>query len=152
MHRISADVGAAAPSPQGEWLETAVVWIARAIEAIGVTTIAVAVVLALVPVLRRRRGEAAYPLYRRHLGHGLLLGLEFLVAADIIRTVSHVPTLPSVIALAIVVLIRTFLSVTIQVEIDGRWPWRRSRAPSEGRSRAPSEGSSAATASDSVTE
>jgi uncharacterized membrane protein len=57
-----------------------------------------------------------------NLGRAILLGLEFLVAADIIRTVAEVPTLRSVTALAVIVLIRTFLSFTLEVELEGRWP------------------------------
>ena len=61
------------------------------------------------------------------LGRSLLLGLEFLVAGDIIKTVAVEPTFDSVIVLAIIVLVRTVLSISIDVEIDGRWPWAASR-------------------------
>src|SRR4051812_20786711 len=66
----------------------------------------------------------AYRGYREGLGRAILLGLEFLVAADIIRTVAIAPTFSNVGILAIVVLIRTFLSITLQLEIEGRWPWQ----------------------------
>ena len=66
-----------------------------------------------------------YRSYRQLLGRSILLGLELLVAADIIRTVSEIPTLSRVFVLAIIVLIRTFLSFTLQVELEGRWPWQR---------------------------
>jgi uncharacterized membrane protein len=69
---------------------------------------------------------AAYKALRSNLGRSILLGLELLVAADIINTVVVEPTLESVAALAGIVLIRTFLSISLQVEIEGRWPWRRS--------------------------
>lgn len=124
---LSPDTGTMSERGQAPWLDDAIVWIARGIEAIGVATIAVSVVVALALVAVHRREGESYQLYRRHLGRGLLLGLEFLVAADVIRTVSHVPTLRSVVVLAIIVGIRTFLSVTIEVEIDGRWPWQRGR-------------------------
>jgi uncharacterized membrane protein len=65
-----------------------------------------------------------YARYRRGVGRAILLGLEFLVAADIIRTVAVRPTLRQVAVLAGIVLIRTFLSVALQVETEGRWPWR----------------------------
>ena len=61
----------------------------------------------------------------------ILLGLEFLVAADIIRTVAVSPTLPGVGVLAIIVLIRAFLSFTLELEIDGRWPWQRQTTGAE---------------------
>ncbi len=71
----------------------------------------------------------AYQDYRKGLGRGLLLGLEFLVAADIIRTVALRPTFESVGVLAVIVLIRTFLSWTLELELDGRWPWQRTAKP-----------------------
>ena len=68
--------------------------------------------------------STAYRDYRRGLGQGLLLGLELLVAADIIRTVAVTPTLQSVAVLAVIVLIRTFLSWSLEVEVNGRFPWK----------------------------
>jgi hypothetical protein len=69
-------------------------------------------------------------------GRSILLGLEFLVAADIIRTVAVQPSLENVTVLGLIVLIRTFLSFSLEVEIDGRWPWRRSLAVRSGLSAA----------------
>jgi uncharacterized membrane protein len=66
-----------------------------------------------------------YRLYRQMLGRSILLGLELLVAADIIRTVAVTPTFESVGVLAIIVLIRTFLSFSLELEITGRWPWQK---------------------------
>lgn len=63
--------------------------------------------------------------YRRMLGKGILLGLEFLVAADIINSVAVEPSFRSVGVLAVIVLVRTFLSFTLEVEMDGRWPWQK---------------------------
>ncbi len=63
--------------------------------------------------------------FRSNLGRAILLGLEFLVAADIINTVAVTPTLLSVAVLAGIILIRTFLSFSLEVEIEGRWPWQR---------------------------
>ena len=63
--------------------------------------------------------------FRSNLGRSILLGLEFLVAADIINTVAVEPTIQSLIVLAGIVLIRTFLSFSLEVEIEGRWPWRK---------------------------
>ncbi|KYF82466.1 hypothetical protein BE11_48770 [Sorangium cellulosum] len=100
---------------------------AEAIEVVGVAVIVVSLPAALVVAYRRRPpGAGWYQPYRRTLGRGILLGLELLVAADIIRTVSHVPTLEGVLILAGIVLIRTFLSFALEVELEGRWPWQRS--------------------------
>jgi uncharacterized membrane protein len=65
--------------------------------------------------------------FRSSLGRAILLGLEFLVAADIINTVAVTPTLLSVAVLAGIVIIRTFLCFSLEVEIEGRWPWDRKR-------------------------
>lgn len=67
----------------------------------------------------------AFNLYRKELGRSLLLSLEFLVAADIIRTVAIEPTLESIAILAILILIRTFMSATLELEITGAWPWQK---------------------------
>ena len=67
-----------------------------------------------------------YKRCRHDLGRAILLGLEILVAADIISTVTLTPTLESVVVLGIIVVIRTFLSWSLALELDGRWPWQRS--------------------------
>lgn len=74
------------------------------------------------------RGDAAFATYRQDIGRAILLGLEFLVAGDIIRTVVVAPTLDNLLALAIIVLIRTFLSMSLQLELEGRWPWQQAAA------------------------
>jgi uncharacterized membrane protein len=68
-------------------------------------------------------------LYRQDLGRAILLGLEFLIAGDIIRTVVVAPTLENVMILALIVVIRTFLSMALQLEVEGRWPWQRAEEP-----------------------
>jgi uncharacterized membrane protein len=96
------------------------------VDALGVVVIVVGVVAATgAAALRLRRGEPAYQPYRRQLGRSILLGLEFLVAADIIRTVAVEPSFTSVGVLAVIVLIRTFLSFSLELEITGRWPWQK---------------------------
>lgn len=70
-------------------------------------------------------GESRYKRYRHDLGRAILLGLEVLVAADIVRTVAFTPTMDSVMVLAMIVAIRTFLSWSLALELDGRWPWQR---------------------------
>ena len=72
----------------------------------------------------------AYETYKRHLAKALLLGLNFLVAADIVRTVALAPTLHSVSILGSLVVIRTFLSWSLVVELEGRWPWELGAEPS----------------------
>jgi uncharacterized membrane protein len=101
--------------------------IGTAIDAIGVAVIAGGAVLAVFMTLgKNRRGEGgAYDFFRRRLGRAILLGLEFLVAADIIRTVAVTPTWQSVVVLAGIVLIRTFLSFSLQLEMTGAWPWQQ---------------------------
>jgi uncharacterized membrane protein len=97
------------------------------IDAAGVLAIVVGVAVAIFRFLSGgRHQETGYRQFRHDLGRGILLGLEFLVAADIIRTVAVSPTLESVLVLGLIVLIRTFLSMALQVELEGRWPWHRS--------------------------
>jgi uncharacterized membrane protein len=100
------------------------------VEAAGVAVIVVGLVWASVQYLRQHRVESAPPAYigyRRSLGRAVLLGLEFLVAGDIIRTVATELTFRGLGALALLILIRTFLSVEIEMEIEGRWPWQGNR-------------------------
>lgn len=100
-----------------------------AIDVAGVLVILTGVVIATFRFAAARpRGEARYAQFRLDLGRGILLGLEFLVAADIIRTVAATPTLNNVLVLGLIVLIRTFLSIALQVELEGRWPWQHARA------------------------
>ena len=77
--------------------------------------------------------EAAFSATLDVLGRSILLGLEFLVAADIIHTVAVDPTLQSLSVLAGIVLIRTFLSFSLEVEIEGRWPWQKRRSAGKAR-------------------
>ena len=101
--------------------------VGRAIDAAGVAIIAIGVIAAGVGTgVRLLRTEPdVYQRFRQQLGRSILLGLELLVAADIIRTVAVTPTLQSVGVLAGIVLIRTFLSFTLELEITGRWPWQK---------------------------
>jgi uncharacterized membrane protein len=113
--------------------EQTVEWIGKATDAFGVAVIAVgALFLTSRFLYRLQHGTLvpdAYTLFRQGLGRAILLGLEFLVAGDIIRTVAVTPTFTSVGILAIIVLIRTFLSLELELEIDGRLPWQRKPAP-----------------------
>jgi uncharacterized membrane protein len=106
-----------------EWVDLA----GLVMEGAGVAVMVFGAVISLV-VLVVRRGhvrEGAYRRFRQDMGRAILLGLELLVAADIIRTVSEAPTLNGVLVLGLIVVIRTFLSVTLSVELEGRWPWQR---------------------------
>jgi uncharacterized membrane protein len=87
----------------------------------------IALVLALFD--RQRGGVNVYRNFRQRLGRAIILGLELLVAADILRTISTEPTLREVVVLAIIVTIRTFLSFSLEVELEGRWPWQGPRPP-----------------------
>lgn len=87
-----------------------------------VTGAIIGTVIAVTSLSQKR--ESVYRDYRRFLGRSILLGLELLVAADIIRTVAITPTLDSVAVLGAIVLIRTFLSFSLELEISGRWPWQ----------------------------
>lgn len=102
--------------------------IGTAIDVAGVMVIVIGAVLATARftarVLRGDSTTAAYRHFRQGLGRAILLGLEFLVAGDIIRTVAISPTFTSVGVLAGIVAIRTFLSFSLEVELEGRWPWQ----------------------------
>ena len=104
--------------------------------ALGIEVLAVAIIVIAVLYGTARfllhmndRHVDAYRVYKTHLVKALLLGLEFLVAADIIRTVALEATLSDVGVLAALVGIRTFLSWSLVVEMDGRWPWQGAGAP-----------------------
>ena len=104
-------------------------WITRGIEVTGTAIIVVGAGSSLIRFLHQSiKGsvdERAVGSFRSSLGEAILLGLEFLVAADIINTIAIQPTLNSLAVLAGIVLIRTFLSFSLEVEIKGHWPWQR---------------------------
>jgi uncharacterized membrane protein len=99
----------------------------RLVDLAGVAAIVVGCLfVALVAVGRLiHRESGVYLQFRQQLGRAILLGLELLVAADIIRTVAVTPTLESVAVLGVIVLVRTFLSFSLEVELTGTWPWQR---------------------------
>lgn len=107
--------------------------VTRVVEIVG-TAIIVAGSFGSLALFLARMARTAAPRdalvasFRSNLGRSILLGLEFLVAADIINTVAVEPTVQSLIVLAGIVLIRTFLSFSLEVEIEGRWPWQRASA------------------------
>jgi uncharacterized membrane protein len=101
--------------------------VGKVLDGAGVTAIVIGSVGAAVQAVARlrRREPDNYRRFRQQLGRSILLGLELLVAADIIRTVAVTPTLTSVAVLAGIVLIRTLLSFSLELEITGRWPWQK---------------------------
>jgi uncharacterized membrane protein len=111
--------------------------VAIGFEAIGAATMIIGFPIALWLGLRSlQRGEggrAAFTVLRTTLGAAILLGLEVLVAADLIRTITSKPSLESATILGIIVLIRTLLSMSIQIEIEGTLPWRRALLTSGGQ-------------------
>ena len=108
--------------------------IGTCVDALGVLIIVIGAAIATVRFLLRRSADfnLAYRSYRQGLGRAILLGLEFLIAGDIIRTVVVAPTLENVLILALIVVIRTFLSMALQLEVEGRWPWQRAEESGAG--------------------
>ncbi len=111
-----------------EFIET----VGKSMDAVGVAVIALgALISAAGGVVRLSRREPAYRPFRQQLGSSILLGLEFLVAADIIRTVAVTPEPKTVAVLGGIVLIRTFLSYSLQLEVTGYWPWQTAKMRQE---------------------
>ncbi len=110
-----------------EWIAPTVKTAGSLLEAAGVLLMIGGIVIATCRYAANYTTAALNPYrqYREDIGRAILLGLEVLVAADIIRTVAVTPTLDSVIVLGGIVLIRTFLSFSLEVELEGRWPWQR---------------------------
>jgi uncharacterized membrane protein len=131
----------AAMPPNPDWFVEALHWTARGIEAVGIAIIVLGAIVSsfyfLWQLLKAGVQAEPYHAYRANLGRGILLGLEFLIAADIIGTVAVDPTLENLGVLAIIVLIRTFLSFALEVEIQGHWPWHHSRIRVSRRERPP---------------
>ena len=101
--------------------------VGTAVDSVGVFIVAAGALVATARLLVRRRHNIGnyYSSYRQDIGRAILLGLEFLIAGDIIRTVVVAPTIQNVLVLGLIVLIRTFLSLSLQLEIEGKLPWRR---------------------------
>ena len=101
--------------------------VGTSVDGVGVFIVAGGMVVATVRLATRRAHDTGnyYSLYRQDVGRAILLGLEFLIAGDIIRTVVVAPTLQNVAVLGMIVLIRTFLSLSLQLEIEGKLPWQR---------------------------
>ena len=111
-----------------------------ALEAVGVAIIVIGAIAATVRCVRRFRdvGQNLMPEFRKDFGRAMILGLEFLVAGDIIRTVIVAHSLTDILGLGLVVLIRTVLVFTIHLEVEGHWPWQSRNASIAGNSSASS--------------
>ena len=122
-----------------ETVRAAIEWAALGIEILGAVVIVagvlrVAVMRGTVRFLLKLEEPGAYGSYKQQMGRSLLLGLEFLVAGDVVRTVALEPTLINVSVLGLLVLVRTFLSWSLAVEIEGHWPWQaRTIAPPQAK-------------------
>ena len=114
-----------------EWVKPMAQWCAAIIEALGISLITATALYVLCfatfQVIKGAEAETIFRHIRQRLGHGILFGLEFLVVADIIHTVAVELTFTTIGVLAIIVLIRTFLSFTLEVELTGHWPWQNKR-------------------------
>lgn len=117
---------------------TTIETVGKTVDVAGVAAIVVGIVIAsaraAVDGTRGGFGRDLYRSYRQRIGRSILLGLELLVAADIIRTVAVEPTFTSVGVLALIVLVRTFLSFTLELELSGRWPWQHRDGARQERS------------------
>ena len=127
---------AATAQASGETFAELMDHVAQGFEALGAAILVVGVVwsfvLAVVAVRRSGWSVRAYLILRQAFGGTLLLGLEILVAADLLRTVAVAPNLDNVYALGLIVVIRTFLSFSLETEIEGVAPWRRAAASGAG--------------------
>jgi uncharacterized membrane protein len=105
--------------------------VGTAVDGVGVFIVAAGALVATARLLVCRAHNTGnyYSSFRQDIGRAILLGLEFLIAGDIIRTVVVAPTIQNVLVLGLIVLIRTFLSLSLQLEIEGRLPWRREGLP-----------------------
>ena len=99
-----------------------------AIESVGVLVVVIGSCISsyiFLTTYRQLPAGVAYKNFRRQLGRAIILGLEFLIAGDIIRTVVVAATFENVAVLGLIILIRSFLSITLHLEIEGRWPWQQ---------------------------
>jgi uncharacterized membrane protein len=121
-----------------ETIRAAIEWAALGIEVLGAVVIIagvlrVAITKGTVRYLFKLDEPGAFGSYKHQMGRSLLLGLEFLVAGDVVRTVALEPTLLNVSVLGLLVLVRTFLSWSLAVEIEGHWPWQGQKADRHGQ-------------------
>jgi uncharacterized membrane protein len=120
-----ADPSAMLEATISQWIRV----VGNGIELFGVLVIVLGIVWSTTRHLRRPAAERAYDIYKIRIGRSLLLGLEVLVAADIVKTIALELNFKSLALLAGLVLVRTFLSWSLVLEIEGEWPWRRKPTP-----------------------
>lgn len=128
-----------------QWVEWSALGIELLAIAVIIGTILVSTSVYLMALLWQRQDRIeTYERYRRRLGRALLLGLEILVAADIVRTVALDSTMNAILSLGLLVIIRTFLSWSVVLEVEGFWPWQRpsQRSPRAVRERGEQPGGS----------
>jgi uncharacterized membrane protein len=97
------------------------------IDVVGVAVITFGVIFSSVFFIFNASQQKSFAKYRHNLGKAILLGLEFLIAGDLIRTVGYTPELSTVSAIALIVLIRTILSMALHMEVTGVWPWQKEK-------------------------
>jgi uncharacterized membrane protein len=103
--------------------------VAEIIEVLAIAVICIGVLVSIVGGLVdwfRSNADDAFETFKRYIARGLLIGLDLLIAADVIKTVTLEGTIESAVVLGLLVLIRTFLSWSLVLEVEGVWPWRRS--------------------------
>lgn len=111
----------------------------HAFEIVGVAVLAIGSIIAMVRAAstwRQGKRDSVYQQARRDVGKSILLGLEILIIADIVQTITIAPTLESAFTLAVIVFVRTFLSFSLDIELDGIVPWRKARGSAPDRSAA----------------
>jgi uncharacterized membrane protein len=133
MGETGTPEGEAAATMVTRWVEYAATGVEFLAVVIIVAVILVGTILYIFRILTQQADVNTYKDYRHQVARALLLGLEILVAADVIRTVALEPTLRNVEILGLLVLIRTFLGWSLVVEIEERWPWRPTRQETENR-------------------
>ncbi len=118
-----------------EGFDQSIKWVAVGIESIAIGIIVLGAIITTIffiyRIIRKGSLEDCYRRFRSDFGKAILLGLEFLIASDIVGTVAVGPTFQDLGVLALLVIIRTFLSFSLEVEITGRWPWQKSTNDNE---------------------
>lgn len=113
-------------------LSSVIVGLGVIIDCIGVLVILAGVIYSTLSFLstvhKLHDTHVQYRAFRTNLGRSVILGLELILAGDIIRTVAGIPTLEQILGLGLIVIIRSFLGILLEVEVDGRWPWAKNKA------------------------
>jgi uncharacterized membrane protein len=116
--------------------DQAIKWVALGIESLAIAIIVAGALLTtalfILRALREGSLDTCYRRFRSDFGKSILLGLEFLIASDIVGTVAVGPTFQDLAVLGLLVLIRTFLSFSLEMEISGRWPWDKNKESQDG--------------------